>query len=158
MVLGATTYSSNAPFLSEGFDRGMFDGWITRMFDSPVTVLSSRLTEPLDWPNTTTESGDPAEVVARLKADSDVPLRPHGSLTLNRALLNAGLTHAIEVTVFPRDLRRDRRGPYLRRCGGLRPRPAGCPDLRRPHPGADLPSDPTRLIRDVARRRDATAL
>ena len=101
MVLGAKTYSSNAPFLDAGFDRSLFDGWITRMFDSPVTVLSSRLTEPLNWPDTTIESGDPVEVVTRLKAESDVPLRSHGSLTLNRALLNAGLIDTIEVTVFP---------------------------------------------------------
>ncbi|MCK2217094.1 dihydrofolate reductase family protein [Actinomadura sp. ATCC 31491] len=101
MVLGATTYSSNAPFLGAGVDRGRFDGWITRMFESPVTVLSSRLTEPLAWPGTTIESGDPVEVVERLKAESGVPLRSHGSLTLNRALLNAGLVDVIEVTVFP---------------------------------------------------------
>lgn len=101
MVLGANTYTSNAPFLAAGFDRSLFDGWITRMFDSPVTVLSSRLTEPLNWPDTTIESGDPVEVVTRLKAKSDVPLRSHGSLTLNRALLNAGLIDTIEVTVFP---------------------------------------------------------
>lgn len=101
MVLGANTYTSNAPFLDAGFDRSLFDGWITRMFDSPVTVLSSRLTEPLNWPDTTIESGDPVEVVTRLKAESDVPLRSHGSLKLNRALLNAGLIDTIEVTVFP---------------------------------------------------------
>jgi dihydrofolate reductase len=101
MVLGARTYSSNAPFLAPGFDRGMFDAWITRMFDSPVTVLSKSLTVPLNWPGTSIESGDVVEVVRRLKAESDVPLRSHGSLTLNRALLNAGLVDAIEVTVFP---------------------------------------------------------
>ncbi|WP_412537963.1 dihydrofolate reductase family protein [Longispora sp. K20-0274] len=101
MVLGARTYQSNAPFLAEGFDRDLFDEWITRMFDSPVTVLSSRLTEPLDWPGTTIESGDPVEVVSRLKAESDVPLRSHGSLRLNRALLDAGLIDAIELTIFP---------------------------------------------------------
>ncbi|MFJ1764614.1 dihydrofolate reductase family protein [Amycolatopsis sp. NPDC088138] len=101
MVLGATTYSSNAPFLAPGTDRTRFDGWITRMFESPVTVLSSRLTEPLDWPGTTIEPGAAAEVVTRLKAESEVPLRSHGSLALNRALLDAGLVDAIEVTVFP---------------------------------------------------------
>ena len=78
MVLGANTYTSNAPFLDPGFDRGLFDGWIRRMFDSPVTVLSSRLTEPLGWPDTTIESGDAVEVVRRLKAESEVPLRSHG--------------------------------------------------------------------------------
>jgi dihydrofolate reductase len=101
MVLGAKTYSSNAPFLRAGFDRGRFDEWITRMFDSPVTVLSTWLTDPLDWPGTTIEPGDPVEAVRRLKARSDVPLRSHGSLTLNRALLNAGLVDTIEVTIFP---------------------------------------------------------
>ena len=54
------------------------------MFASPVTVLSRRLTEPLDWPDTTFESGDPVEVVARLKAESAVPLRiprePHARM------------------------------------------------------------------------------
>jgi dihydrofolate reductase len=101
MVLGATTYASNAPFLGATFDRSQFDDWIIRMFDSPVTVVSGRLTEPLDWPGTTIDSGDPVQVVSRLKAESPVPLRSHGSLTLNRALLNAGLVDAIELTVFP---------------------------------------------------------
>ncbi|AQZ68317.1 Dihydrofolate reductase [[Actinomadura] parvosata subsp. kistnae] len=101
MVLGSKTYTSNAPFLAPGFDRSLFDEWITHMFDSPVTVLSNRLTEPLAWPGTTIEPGDPVEAVRRLKAESDVPLRSHGSLMLNRALLNAGLVDIIEVTVFP---------------------------------------------------------
>ncbi|MEV6831057.1 dihydrofolate reductase family protein [Amycolatopsis sp. NPDC051102] len=101
MVLGAKTYSSNAPFLEADFDHGRLDEWITRMFGSPVTVFSSRLTEPLGWPDTTIEAGDPVEVVRRLKAESDVPLRSHGSLTLNRAMLGAGLVDVIELTVFP---------------------------------------------------------
>ena len=40
-------------------------------------------------------------MVTRLKAESDVPLRSHGSLTLNRALLGASLIDTIEVTIFP---------------------------------------------------------
>ena len=36
-------------------------------------------------------AGDPVEGVARLKEESDVPLRSHGSLQLNRALMGAGL-------------------------------------------------------------------
>ena len=35
-------------------------------------------------------SGDAVDVVARLKEESDVPLRSHGSLSLNRALMAAG--------------------------------------------------------------------
>ncbi|WP_353649552.1 dihydrofolate reductase family protein [Nakamurella sp. A5-74] len=101
VVLGATTYAENATFADPEFDRSQLDEWILRMYDAPVTVLSGTLTEPHDWQNTTIESGDPVELVTRLKAESDVPLRSHGSLTLNRALLNAGLIDAIQVMVFP---------------------------------------------------------
>ena len=56
---------------------------------------------PLDWPNATVVSGDAADVVARLKEESEVPLRSHGSLSLNRALLTAGLVDRVQVTIFP---------------------------------------------------------
>lgn len=46
-------------------------------------------------------SGDAAEIVARLKQESDVPLRSHGSLSLNRSLLEAGLVDFVQVTIFP---------------------------------------------------------
>jgi dihydrofolate reductase len=46
-------------------------------------------------------SGDAVEVVARLKQESEVPLRSHGSLSLNRALLAAGLVDRVQVTLFP---------------------------------------------------------
>ena len=46
-------------------------------------------------------SGDAVDVVARLKEESDVPLRSHGSLSLNRALMAAGLVDRVQVTLFP---------------------------------------------------------
>jgi dihydrofolate reductase len=46
-------------------------------------------------------SGDAVDVVARLKEESEVPLRSHGSLSLNRALLAAGLVDRVQVTLFP---------------------------------------------------------
>jgi dihydrofolate reductase len=46
-------------------------------------------------------SGDPADIVARLKEESEVPLRSHGSLSLNRALMAAGLVDRVQVTLFP---------------------------------------------------------
>jgi dihydrofolate reductase len=67
----------------------------------PATIVSNTLHEPLDWPDATVLSGDPVAVVARLKEESEVPLRSHGSLTLNRALLAAGLVDRIQVTLFP---------------------------------------------------------
>ena len=46
-------------------------------------------------------SGDAVDVVARLKQESEVPLRSHGSLSLNRALMAAGLVDRVQVTFFP---------------------------------------------------------
>jgi dihydrofolate reductase len=67
----------------------------------PATVVSTTLAEPLDWPDATVVSGDAVDVVARLKEESDVPLRSHGSLSLNRALMVAGLVDFVQVTLFP---------------------------------------------------------
>jgi dihydrofolate reductase len=56
---------------------------------------------PLDSPKATIERGDAVAVVARLKAESRVPLRSHGSLSINRALMDAGLVDRVHVTLFP---------------------------------------------------------
>jgi dihydrofolate reductase len=71
------------------------------MLSFPATVVSSTLQEPLDWPDATVASGDAVEVVRRLKEESDVPIRSHGSLSMNRALMAAGLVDRLQVTVFP---------------------------------------------------------
>jgi dihydrofolate reductase len=67
----------------------------------PVTVVSTSLQGPLGWPDATVASGDAVDVVAQLKDESDVPLRSHGSLSMNRALMAAGLVDRVQVTVFP---------------------------------------------------------
>jgi dihydrofolate reductase len=67
----------------------------------PATVVSTTLKGPLDWPDATIVSGGAIDVVARLKEESDVPLRSHGSLSLNRALMAAGLVDRLQVTLFP---------------------------------------------------------
>jgi dihydrofolate reductase len=77
------------------------DPWVTRMRSMPATVVSTTLEGPLDWPNATLVSGDAVDVVARLKEESDVPLRSHGSLSLNRALMAAGLVDHLQLTFFP---------------------------------------------------------
>ena len=71
------------------------------MRNLPTTVVSSTLQGPLDWPDATVASGDAVDVVARLKEESEVPLRSHGSLSLNWALMAAGLVDRVQVTVFP---------------------------------------------------------
>ena len=71
------------------------------MRDMPATVGSTTLKGPFDWPHATVVSGDAVAIVARLKKESPVPLRSHGSLSLNRALMAAGLVDFIQVTLFP---------------------------------------------------------
>ena len=77
------------------------DPWVTRMRSLPATVVSTTLQGPLDWPDATVVSGDAVDVVARLKEESEVPLRSHGSLSMNRALMAAGLVDRVQVTLFP---------------------------------------------------------
>ena len=102
MVFGATTYRAFAEMLaasSEGDE--VRDPWVDRMRALPTYVVSSTLEGPLDWPDATVASGDGVEVVARLKEESEVPLRSHGSLTLNRALMAAGLVDRVQLTLYP---------------------------------------------------------
>jgi dihydrofolate reductase len=102
MVFGANTYRLFAHFLAtEPEDSEVRDPWVTRMVNLPATIVSSTLEEPLDWPNGNVESSDAVDVVARLKEESDVPLRSHGSLSMNRALMAAGLVDRVQVTLFP---------------------------------------------------------
>ncbi|MGA4983081.1 dihydrofolate reductase family protein [Streptomyces cellulosae] len=102
MVFGANTYRAFARMLAESTDESdVRDPWVTRMRNLPTIVVSNTLQEPLDWPDATVVKGDAVEVVARLKEESDVPLRSHGSLSMNRALMAAGLVDRLQVTVFP---------------------------------------------------------
>jgi dihydrofolate reductase len=71
------------------------------MRNLPTTIVSTTLEEDLDWPDATVVRGDAVDVVARLKEVSDVPLRSHGSLSMNRALMAAGLVDRVQVTIFP---------------------------------------------------------
>ena len=102
MVFGANTYRLFAEMLASSTeDSDVRDPWVTRMWNMPATVVSTTLEEPLDWPNATVASGDAVDVVARLKEQSEVPLRSHGSLSMNRALMAAGLVDRVQVTLFP---------------------------------------------------------
>jgi dihydrofolate reductase len=103
MVFGATTYRFFAEVLAASGEvppEGR-DPWVTRMKNMPATVVSATLEGPLDWPDATIVSGDAVDVVARLKEESEVPLRSHGSLSMNRALMAAGLVDRVQVTLFP---------------------------------------------------------
>ena len=102
MVFGANTYRAFAQMLASSTEESeVRDPWVTRMRNLPATVVSSTLQGPLDWPDATLVSGDAVDVVARLKEESEVPLRSHGSLSMNRALMAASLVDRVQVTVFP---------------------------------------------------------
>jgi hypothetical protein len=143
MVFGANTYRAFVGMLASSTDESeVRDPWVTRMWNMPATVVSRTLEEPLDWPNATLVSGDAVEVVARLKEESEVPLRSHGSLSLNRALMAAGPRRPRAGDALPRHHRSDRARPDLPRCSRLRPGAGREPDARRSHPGAHLPTQP----------------
>jgi dihydrofolate reductase len=102
LVLGATTFRDFMHFLGPASANSTVNDPInTRMKNMPTTVVSTTLHGPVDWPDATVVTGDAVEIVARLKAESPVPLRSHGSLSLNRALMAAGLVDRVQVTVFP---------------------------------------------------------
>jgi dihydrofolate reductase len=102
MVFGANTYRLFVRLLGSSTEESeVRDPWVTRMRSMPATVVSTTLEGPLDWPDATVVSGDAVDVVARLKEESQVPLRSHGSLSMNRALMAAGLVDRVQVTLFP---------------------------------------------------------
>jgi dihydrofolate reductase len=102
MVFGANTYRAFARMLASSTKESeVRDPWVTRMRSLPATVVSTTLEGPLDWPDAKVVSGDAVDVVARLKKESEVPLRSHGSLSMNRALMAAGLVDRVQVTLFP---------------------------------------------------------
>ncbi|MFC4855027.1 dihydrofolate reductase family protein [Actinophytocola glycyrrhizae] len=102
MVLGANTFRQFVEVLGPSTEESQVNDPVnTRMRNVPTTVVSTSLRGPLDWPDATLVSGDAVDVVARLKAESEVPLRSHGSLSMNRSLMAAGLVDRVQVTVFP---------------------------------------------------------
>jgi dihydrofolate reductase len=102
MVFGANTFRQMAELLGSSDEDSKVDDPVNTLLRSlPTTVVSSTLEGPLNWPDATLVSGDAVDIVARLKQESDVPLRSNGSLSMNRALMAAGLVDRLQVTLFP---------------------------------------------------------
>ena len=149
MVFGANTYRAHARMLASSTKESEArDPWVMRMRDLSATMVSNTLEEPLDWPDATVARGDAVEIVGRLKEESDVPLRSHGSLSLNRALMAAGLVDFVQVTIFP----------VITGQSGLDPIFQGAaefdladrePGARRPHPRAHLPAHAPLICTDA---------
>lgn len=97
LVFGANTYrmmSRYAKLLTE-------DPNFASLTAARKIVISRTVEEPLAWENSTRIADDARAALPRLKAESPVPLYSHGSITMNRALLAAGLVDRLEVLVFP---------------------------------------------------------
>ncbi len=102
MVFGADTFRLFVEMIgSSKVPTEALDPVNAGMRSMPTTVVSSTLEGPFDWPDASVVSGDAVDAIAKLKEESDVPLRSHGSLSLNRALMAAGLVDRVQVTVFP---------------------------------------------------------
>lgn len=102
MVFGATTFREFQEMIAPSVVADAdLDPINLRIRQAPLTVVSSTITDASDWPDATVVSGDAVDVVARLKETSTVPLISHGSLSLNHALMAAGLVDEVRVTLFP---------------------------------------------------------
>jgi len=96
LIFGATTFRKFRKFVTI-FDEPYYDS-LNRL---PKIVFSSTLQEPLEWNNSTVLNEDAVTAIKRLKRTTDIPMRCHGSISLNRALLAAGLVDRIEILMFP---------------------------------------------------------
>jgi dihydrofolate reductase len=102
MVLGANTFREMSSMIGpkSGTIRDLDP--VNMAFRSlPMTVISRSITGDLDWPDAMQIKDDAIKAVQQLKELSLLPLRSHGSLSMNRSLMAAGLIDEVQVTIFP---------------------------------------------------------
>jgi dihydrofolate reductase len=95
ILMGAKTYRLMSGFASEG------EPGTDALAGMSKVVFSTTLSEPLSWPNSRLVAQNPVEAVREMKRAGSESMRTIGSLTLCRALLNAGLVDRYRVVVFP---------------------------------------------------------
>ena len=95
VIMGRRTYEMLAGLPAEFRD----ESW-ERMSKLDIDVYSRTLTEAI-WPKTRICGEDLVEETTRLKAESPVPLRTMGSLSIARQLLSAGLVDRLRLMTFP---------------------------------------------------------
>jgi dihydrofolate reductase len=95
-LLGRVTYESFAGAWPER--QGEFAEKINSM---PKYVVSSTLSEPLEWSNSTLIRGDLADEVGKLKQEEDGPILVAGSATLVHSLLENDLVDELRLMIFP---------------------------------------------------------
>jgi dihydrofolate reductase len=95
ILMGATTYRVMSGYAAEG------EPGTDPLAGMSKIVFSSTLREPLAWENTQLVNRDAVEAVREMKETGTTSMRTMGSLTLCRALLEAGLVDRFRVVVFP---------------------------------------------------------
>jgi dihydrofolate reductase len=106
-LMGANTYrlmsgfsAGETPAGTDEFTEDEQDS-IDGLTRATKIVFSTTLEEPLAWANTTVVRGDAVETVRTMKADNAGILSTIGSLSVARALLQAGLVDRFRVGMFP---------------------------------------------------------
>ncbi len=96
LLIGRVTY--------EGFSAAWPERegpFAEKMNSMPKYVVSSTLSEPLEWNNSTVVSGDIAAEVAKLKQAEGGPILVAGSKTLVHFLIENDLVDEYRLLVFP---------------------------------------------------------
>lgn len=95
-LLGRVTYESFAGAWPQR--KGPFADHFNSM---KKRVVSSTLTEPLEWENSTLVKGDVVAEVAKLRESDEGPILVAGSCTLVHALIENDLVDELKLMVFP---------------------------------------------------------
>jgi dihydrofolate reductase len=95
VLMGATTYREMSGLAAAG------EPGTDALAGMSKVVFSTTLRPPLAWPNTELVAQDPVDAVREMKTTGARSMHTIGSLTLCRALLEAGLVDRFRVVVFP---------------------------------------------------------
>lgn len=96
VVMGANTYRTMSQIVAEHEDPSF-----ARMAEIPKVVFSTTVKPPLTWANTEVIAEDAGTALRRMKAEGSAPMRTLGSISLNRALVRAGLVDSFQLVIFP---------------------------------------------------------
>lgn len=103
-LMGANTYRLMSGFTDPDAQDDMGadeEASVDELTRAKKVVFSSSLEEPLTWANTTLVRDDPVDAVRSMKGEGSGILSTIGSLTLSRALLQAGVVDRFRVVMFP---------------------------------------------------------
>jgi dihydrofolate reductase len=98
LLLGRVTYEGFAGAWPGQTDEA---GFADKMNSMPKHVVTSTLTEPLEWNNSSVLEGDLMKAVTALKQEDGGPILVAGSRTLVHALLEHDLVDEYRLMVFP---------------------------------------------------------